>query len=444
MVSVRWIRLGRPISNPCSMTNACSPSPGPACVATTPAGGDRRTRGWIFGDAHVRCEHAGVKRAARFDRVGAEQERRRQPRTGRSSAARTRPNARGSRGPVSSRRGRAPESSRTNCRPPTRRARSPQPRSSSSRPIAAARRYAAFTYLLRQPRQVERALPTSAPSRRRDSGSDRSLPPAPAGGALERRRCARAAPRFRPSDARRTATRPRVVMRSGAMRGIPGGSTNTVSGRLNSRAIPCIASPFRPSGSSTTASGFPAKRVSVNTSNVWKRRCTMGTSMTYGRTAAVISPRRDPSAPIGCADPSNVPCVSLEFLDGRNLVSQRVALGARIPGPPDPVPSARAGTRCRSAEAASNTCAWMRPSIGPPPKRRASHSAAHCVASSRREASRVSISPVGVPDSRRLRRRVRKCPAGNLNSLRRNRSKALRRVPRAPCRRHDSRAGCAP
>ena len=45
-----------------------------------------------------------------------------------------------------------------------------------------------------------------------------------------------------------------------------GGSTNTVSGRLNSRAIACMASLLKPSGSSTTASGLPAKRVSVKTS----------------------------------------------------------------------------------------------------------------------------------------------------------------------------------
>src|SRR3954465_7492921 len=51
-----------------------------------------------------------------------------------------------------------------------------------------------------------------------------------------------------------------------------GGCTNTVSDRLNSRAIDCIAAVSRPSGSSTTASGLPAKRFSVNTSSVTKRR----------------------------------------------------------------------------------------------------------------------------------------------------------------------------
>src|SRR5581483_2007401 len=50
------------------------------------------------------------------------------------------------------------------------------------------------------------------------------------------------------------------------------GSTNTVSGWLNSRAMLCIASPDSPSASSTTASGLPEKRFSVNTSRVTKRR----------------------------------------------------------------------------------------------------------------------------------------------------------------------------
>ena len=51
-----------------------------------------------------------------------------------------------------------------------------------------------------------------------------------------------------------------------------GGNTNTVSDRLNSRAIFCIAGVSSPSGSSTTASGLPARRLSVNTSSVAKRR----------------------------------------------------------------------------------------------------------------------------------------------------------------------------
>ena len=47
-----------------------------------------------------------------------------------------------------------------------------------------------------------------------------------------------------------------------------GGNTNTVSGRLNSRAIVCMAAVSSPSASSTTASGLPAKRCAVNTSRV--------------------------------------------------------------------------------------------------------------------------------------------------------------------------------
>src|ERR1043165_9526009 len=51
-----------------------------------------------------------------------------------------------------------------------------------------------------------------------------------------------------------------------------GGHTNTVSDRLNSRAIACIAAVSRPSGSSTTARGLPARGLSVKTSRVAKRR----------------------------------------------------------------------------------------------------------------------------------------------------------------------------
>jgi hypothetical protein len=47
-----------------------------------------------------------------------------------------------------------------------------------------------------------------------------------------------------------------------------GANTNTVSGWLNSRATACIAAVSSPSLSSTTASGLPAKRRSVNTSSV--------------------------------------------------------------------------------------------------------------------------------------------------------------------------------
>src|SRR5712692_1955027 len=53
----------------------------------------------------------------------------------------------------------------------------------------------------------------------------------------------------------------------------PGGRTKTVSGWLNSRAIACIDASSMPSPSSTTASGLPAKRRSVNTSRVANRRC---------------------------------------------------------------------------------------------------------------------------------------------------------------------------
>ena len=51
-----------------------------------------------------------------------------------------------------------------------------------------------------------------------------------------------------------------------------GGQTNTVSERLNSRAIASIAGVSSPSGSSTTASGFPVKAWSVKTSSVANRR----------------------------------------------------------------------------------------------------------------------------------------------------------------------------
>jgi hypothetical protein len=44
-------------------------------------------------------------------------------------------------------------------------------------------------------------------------------------------------------------------------------STNTVSDRLNSRAIFCMRAPSSPSASSTTASGLPPKRSSVKTSS---------------------------------------------------------------------------------------------------------------------------------------------------------------------------------
>jgi len=54
--------------------------------------------------------------------------------------------------------------------------------------------------------------------------------------------------------------------------GSAGANTNTVSGWLNSRAIACIAAASSASLSSTTASGLPAKRRSVNTSRVAKRR----------------------------------------------------------------------------------------------------------------------------------------------------------------------------
>jgi len=47
-----------------------------------------------------------------------------------------------------------------------------------------------------------------------------------------------------------------------------GFSTNTVSERLNSRAIVCMRRASSPSASSTTASGLPPKRLSVNTSRM--------------------------------------------------------------------------------------------------------------------------------------------------------------------------------
>ena len=50
--------------------------------------------------------------------------------------------------------------------------------------------------------------------------------------------------------------------------GFSGFSTNTVSGRLNSRAMACICPVSSASASSTTASGLPASRRFVNTSSV--------------------------------------------------------------------------------------------------------------------------------------------------------------------------------
>jgi hypothetical protein len=47
-----------------------------------------------------------------------------------------------------------------------------------------------------------------------------------------------------------------------------GGSTNTDSDRLNSRASVCIWSPPSAAAPNTTASGFPAKGRSVNTSTI--------------------------------------------------------------------------------------------------------------------------------------------------------------------------------
>ena len=59
-----------------------------------------------------------------------------------------------------------------------------------------------------------------------------------------------------------------VKMRSRAVfTGSRGGSTKTVSERLNSRAIACIRSSSSPSQSRTTASGLPASGSSVKTSS---------------------------------------------------------------------------------------------------------------------------------------------------------------------------------
>ena len=51
-----------------------------------------------------------------------------------------------------------------------------------------------------------------------------------------------------------------------------GGSTNTVSETLNSRAICCMAASSSPWASRTTASGLPPKGRVVNTSRVTYRR----------------------------------------------------------------------------------------------------------------------------------------------------------------------------
>ena len=61
-----------------------------------------------------------------------------------------------------------------------------------------------------------------------------------------------------------------VKMRSAAvLTGSRGAEQKTVSDKLNSRAIFCIAASSRPSESSTTASGLPASLVSVKTSRMW-------------------------------------------------------------------------------------------------------------------------------------------------------------------------------
>jgi hypothetical protein len=66
---------------------------------------------------------------------------------------------------------------------------------------------------------------------------------------------------------------PGVKMRIAArFSGTLGLATKTVSDRLNSRAIACIAAVSSPSESSTTASGLPAFRFVVKTSSVAKRR----------------------------------------------------------------------------------------------------------------------------------------------------------------------------
>ena len=70
----------------------------------------------------------------------------------------------------------------------------------------------------------------------------------------------------------RLGVKMRMQARCAASRG---GSTNTVSDRLNSRAIACMASSASPSASSTTASGLPANGRSVKTSRVTKRRFMM-------------------------------------------------------------------------------------------------------------------------------------------------------------------------
>ena len=58
----------------------------------------------------------------------------------------------------------------------------------------------------------------------------------------------------------------------GAMRRIGRRKTNTVSDRLNSRAMLPIVATSSPSDASTTASGLPVNRVLVKTSSVANRR----------------------------------------------------------------------------------------------------------------------------------------------------------------------------
>jgi len=62
------------------------------------------------------------------------------------------------------------------------------------------------------------------------------------------------------------------ILTRAVLTGFIGSNTNTVSDRLNSRAIACMRRSSRPPQSRTTASGFPASAVSANTSSVKKRR----------------------------------------------------------------------------------------------------------------------------------------------------------------------------
>ncbi len=149
----------------------------------------------------------------------------------------------------------------------------------------------------------------------------RSAPPARSRGRRRRRRASASSTAVPtvgwPANG---SSRAGVKMRSRARcAGSSGANTNTVSGWLNSRAIACIAAASSPSGSSTTASGLPAKRRSVNTSSVAKRlriellnhildrprRGRHGSDVTNSSCASTSSISREPCSAVRLSTPNS-------------------------------------------------------------------------------------------------------------------------------------------